>query len=263
MNFFDNALVSFYNLMENLVAAIERSIGVDFITSFSRLLEQSYSTAVIISSAVLLITGITAYVQFKELYPWIIYVALFAPVGLLFLSFFAESFHDACDDLIQSNETTLSNGAYLRFAAVISFLFSVLYFLAGLVLLIKGTLGASMAIGILVLSFFFLLSTAPLFNPSLLNVVVTSKSSSGEDFIALLSLNLKVMVFFEKIISRLLIIGGGICLIVSLIETMPYIYIGLGMLTLGIIFPILVYLIFILFYFWFSLLSSLLSMGRK
>ena len=249
--------------MENLVAAIERSIGVDFITSFSRLLEQSYSTAVIISSAVLLITGITAYVQFKELYPWIIYVALFAPVGLLFLSFFAESFHDACDDLIQSNETTLSNGAYLRFAAVISFLFSVVYFLTGLVLLIKGTLGASLAIGILVASFFFLLSTAPLFNPSLLNVVVTSKSTSGEDFIALLSLNLKVMVFFEKITSRLLIIGGGICLIVSLIETMPYIYIGLGMLTLGIIFPILVYIIFILFYFWFSLLSSLLSMGRK
>jgi len=249
--------------MENIVAAIEKAIGVEFITSFSRLLEQAHSTAVLIASVVVLITGLSAYAQFKDLYPWIIYVALFAPVGLLFLSFFAESFHDACDDLIKSNETTLSNGAYLRFAAVISFILSVVYFIIGIVFLIKGTLGASMAVGIIGISFFFLLSTAPLFNPSLMNVVVTPKSSSGEDFIALLSLNLKAMVFFEKIISRLLIIGGGICLVVSLFEIMPYIYIGLGMLTLGIAFPILVYLIFIFLYFWFSLLSSILSMGRK
>ena len=67
MNFFDNTLVSFYNLMENIVAAIEKAIGVEFITSFSRLLEQAHSTAVLIASVVVLITDISAYAQFKDL----------------------------------------------------------------------------------------------------------------------------------------------------------------------------------------------------
>ena len=261
MNFFDNTLVSFYNLMEKIVSSIEKTVGVDFINSFSRILEQVHSTAVLIASGVLLITGLVAYNQLGI--SWLIYAALFAPVIILGVSFFAESFHQACDDLISSNETTLSNGAYLRFTAVLSFLAAITLFIGGLVLLIKGDLDVSISVSILISAFFLLLSTAPLFNPSLLNISITQKSSSGEDFIALLSLNLKVMVFFEKIISRLLIIGGGLFLIISLFESLPYIYVGAGMLVTGITFPILVYIIFIFLYFWFSILSSILSLGRK
>ena len=261
MNIFDNALVQIYNLMERFVSLIERAIGKDFINSFTRLLDQMHATAVIVSAVIVLISGVSAYIQFKELFSWALYVALGAPLVLLILSFFAESFHDACEDLISSNETTLSNGAYLRLAAVISFLSSIALFIGGIFILVQG-LGINISIGMWVGAFVLLLSAAPFFNPSLLNISITKGSSSGEDFIALISLNLKALVFFEKIISRLLIVGGGICLIGSLFQVMPYLVYGLGLLAGGIAFPIIIYLLFLFFYFFYSLLLSFLSIGR-
>lgn len=261
MNIFDNTLVQIYNFTERVVSFIEKTIGKDFINAFTRLLDQMHAGAVLISAAIVLISGIVAYVQYKDLFSWAIYVALGAPIGLLVLSFFAESFHEACADLISSNKTTMSNGAFLRFAAVINVFLAILLFIGGIFAIVQG-MEFTIAIGALIGAFVLLLTAAPFFSPSLLNISITKESTSGEDFIALISINLKAVVYFEKIISRLLIIGGGICLIGSLFQVMPYLVMGLGLLSTGIAFPILIYILFLFFYFFYSLMLSFLSIGR-
>ena len=266
MNFFDDTLAKAFNLIENIVAYIERLVGINFIKGFTRILEQIHSSALLISIVLVLISGLTAYNLFKSVYPQIMYLVLLGPIVLLVLSFWAETFHEACQDLIGANKTTLSNYAYFRFGGFLVFITALAAFIFGIISLAQGTFGpmtSYIALGILFYSIFLLLNCAPLFNPGLVNVVVEKDSSSGEDFVTLFGYQFKAMLYLEKIISRLLIVAGGICLIVSLFETMPYLPIGLGLLTTGILFPVLVYFIFIVFYFWFALLLSLLRWGRS
>ncbi len=259
MNIFDNTLIKIYNLLERIVQKIEGIIGKDFISSLTKMLESFHSPAVLISTLLVFISG--AKVFFGGDISYALYVAIAAPIGLLVLSYFAESFHSACEDLITSNETTLSNSAFLRFAAVLNFLLSLALFIGGIISLIKG-LDIGISIGAFISAFFLLLSTAPLFNPTLLNVIVTKESTSGEDFIALLTINLKSLVFFEKILSRLLIISGGVCLIFSFFFEIYYLLLGLGLLTAGIVFPVVIYLFFLFFYFFYSLLLSILAIRK-
>ncbi len=66
-----------------------------------------------------------------------------------------------------------------------------------------GPLGNS---GIIVFSIYLLVTTAPLFNPSLINLNVSKESSAADDLIGLISLNLKSLLFQEKLLSRVLIL---------------------------------------------------------
>ena len=49
MNFFDDTLAKAFNLIENIVAYIERLVGINFIKGFTRILEQIHSSALLIS----------------------------------------------------------------------------------------------------------------------------------------------------------------------------------------------------------------------
>ena len=90
MNFFDDTLAKIFNLFENIVTYIERLVGVNFIKGFTRILEQIHSSALLISIVVVLISGLSAYNQFKSVYPQIMYFVLLGPIVLLVLSFWAE-----------------------------------------------------------------------------------------------------------------------------------------------------------------------------
>tara|TARA_Y100001970_G_scaffold132627_1_gene163710 strand:+ start:12267 stop:13067 length:801 start_codon:yes stop_codon:yes gene_type:complete len=266
MNFFDDTLAKVFNLIENIVSYIENLVGVNFIKGFTRILEQIHSSALLISIVIVLISGLSAYNQFKAVYPQIMYFVLLGPIVLLILSFWAETFHQACQDLIDANKSTISNYTYFRFGGFLVFVMALLTFIYGIISLAQGSFGpmtSYIALGMLLYSIFLLLNCAPLFNPSEVNVLEEKESSSGEDFVTLFGYQFKAMLYLEKIISRILIIAGGICLLVSLFETVPYLPIGLGLLTTGILFPVLIYFVFIVFYFWFALLQSLLRWGRS
>ena len=102
------------------------------------------------------------------------------------------------------------------------------------------------------------------FNPSLLNIEITKKSTSGEDFIAVFSLNLKSMVFFEKIISTILIVLGNVYLLSNLVTLkLSFFMSGVGFLFAGIAFPIIIYLSFTILWFFNSLFLGILSLARK
>jgi len=123
---------------------------------------------------------------------------------------------------------------------------------------LKGTIYSLLA------SLLLFINAGTQFNPSLLNIEITKKSSSGEDFIAIFSLNLKSAVFFEKIISTILIVLGNVYLIANLFtQNMEFFMSGITFLSLGIAFPIIVYISFTIFWFFNSLLLAVLSLARK
>ena len=265
MIFFDDILAKVFNLIENLVAYIEELVGVNFIQSFTRLLEQVHSAALLIGVVLVLISGLSFNGQVKAMFPWLIYLVLLSPVLILILSFWSETFHGACTDLISANKTTVSNQAYFRFSGFLTFVLAIATFLGAIYALAQGSFGpmTNYAVGgLLFCGLFLLLLSSTLFNPNLLNIEEDKASSSGEDFVALFAFQLKAMLYFEKIISRSLIIIGGFCLIVSIVESQYFVY-GIGLLTSGILYPFIIYSIFILFYFWFALLQSLLRWGRS
>ena len=266
MTFFDDLLARVFNLVESLVSAIERLVGTNFINSFTRLLEQVHSAALLISVALVLISGLIFNGKYGMAFPWLIYLVLLSPVIILILSFWAETFHDAIKDLLNANRTTISNLAYFRFYGFFTFITAIAIFLYAIYALAQGSFGPMtnyVVVGFLLLGLFYLLFSATLFNPELLNIKEDKESSSGEDFVTLFAFPLPAMLYFQKIISRILIIIGGLCLIASLGGNELYVAAGVGFLVGGILYPFIVYIIFILFYFWFSLLKSFLKWSRN
>ena len=154
------------------------------------------------------------------------------------------------------------NNAILKFGAIISLFLSALLFAAGIVAIFNGSLSGT--IYSLLASLLLFISAGTQFNPSLLNIEITKQSTSGEDFIAIFSLNLKSMVYFEKIISTILIVLGNVYLLANLFtqEVGLFMY-GVGFLSAGIAYPIIIYISFTVLWFFNSLFLRILSLGRK
>tara|TARA_B100001121_G_C18412221_1_gene490682 strand:+ start:170 stop:694 length:525 start_codon:yes stop_codon:yes gene_type:complete len=173
--------------------------------------------------------------------------------------------------LITANKTTLSSNAILRFSAITSLIIVALLILGSLNVLFKGNV--VQALTFLFYSLLLFISAGTLFNPSLLNIHITSDSSSGEDFITIFTSYLKSFVYFERIISSLLILGGSVLLIGYAIEpssagndlgsyTSSLAW-AIGSVVAGIAFPIVAYLTFTIFWFVNSLLLAILSLGKS
>jgi hypothetical protein len=258
MDMFDNALVKIYNFFENTISGLESIIGKSFISSVQDTLDKFHASALIISAGLLFLASIIGYSRMEM--DVLIILIFVGPIVLLLLNYLGESFHDACEDLISSNPTSISNYAYLRLSGVLTFLTSVIVFIFALKLMFDGEPLLTVA-PMFVLSIFVLLNTVPLFNPDLVNLRVDTSSSSAEDLIAIFSFNLKATVFLQKIFSRIFVLIGACFLIYSLLET-EYLYYGLGSLAAGVILPVVIYLFFIFFYFLYALLLAVLAIPR-
>jgi hypothetical protein len=258
MDMFDNALVKIYNFFENTISGLESIIGKSFISSVQDTLDKFHASALIISAGLLFLASIIGYSRMEM--DVLIILIFVGPIVLLLLNYLGESFHDACEDLISSNPTSISNYAYLRLSGVLTFLTSVIVFIFALKLMFDSEPLLTVA-PMFVLSIFVLLNTVPLFNPDLVNLRVDTSSSSAEDLIAIFSFNLKATVFLQKIFSRIFVLIGACFLIYSLLET-EYLYYGLGSLAAGVILPVVIYLFFIFFYFLYALLLAVLAIPR-
>ena len=196
MDIFDNALVKIYNFFETTIAGLEKIIGKSFIESVQGTLDKFHASALLISAGFLFLSAIFAYSRLEQ--DQLIILIFVGPLALLLLNYLGESFHDACEDLISSNPTSISNYAYLRLSGVLTFLASVMVFIFALKMMFDG--GPLMIVApMFVLAIFMLLNTVPLFNPDLVNLRVDASSSSAEDLVAIFSFNLKATVFLQKI----------------------------------------------------------------
>ena len=260
MNIFDKNLKTIFNYFDKFINFLKKITRIEVIKKLEKFAEKIYSSALLVSCLIIFVIGLIVYG--KTSIGWTLPLAIFGPINILFIAFLAKDFHGACSDLIKSNTTSLSNNAILRFGAITSIVFAALTFVLALISIFNGSL--AITIWSLLASLLLFISAGTQFNPSLLNVEITNKSSSGEDFIAIFSLSLKSMVFFEKIISTILIVLGNVYLIANVFtQKMGFFFSGLGFLFSGISFPILIYISFTILWFFNSIFLAILSLGRK
>lgn len=259
MKFFDQTLKTIFKFFDNFINFLKKITRIEVIKKLEKFSDNIYSSALIISCIITFIIGLIVYGKFSI--SWTLPLAIFGPILILFIAFLAKDFHGACSDLIKSNTTSLSNNAILRFGAITSLIFAALIFVIAILSIFNGSL--AMTIWSLLGALLLFISAGTQFNPSLLNVEINKKSSSGEDFIAIFSLSLKSMVFFEKIISTILIVLGNVYLIANVFtQKLGFFFSGLGFLFSGISFPILIYMLFTILWFFNSIFLAILSLGR-
>lgn len=264
MDAFDNTLIKVYNFFENSIVFLKKVIGQQFVESVFNLFDRLFAVSFLISAGLLFLSSLVGFVKYDiSLY---IFAMFLGPIFVLLLGYLSEAFHEACTDSLKSNPTSLSNEAYLKFSGVINFIFAVIVFLAGIYILIENPMNFdtyTVAL-VFVFAFYLLISTAPYFNPELINLNVDKNSSAGDDVIGITSFGLKSLVFQERLLSRILIIIASVYLLVSMFSDMGIIYfpIGLGFLVGGILLPLVVYFIFILFFFVNSLLQAILHIPK-
>jgi len=260
MKKFDSILKKIFSFFTTFISFLKKITSVAVIRKFDKFLEKIYSTTLIVSCFVIFIIGLIIYG--KSQLGWVLPLAILGPILILFIAYLAKDFHEANKDLIKSNTTTIGNAAILNFGAVISLFLSAIFFIFAFIGISEGSLTA--VITSLLASLFLFISAGTQFNPTLLNVVVDKKSSAGEDFISIFSLSLKSMLYFEKIISTILLVLGNIILVINLINpSLAYFFSGLGFLSAGIAYPVLIYIFFTIFWFFNSIFLAILSLAKK
>ena len=258
----DQILNKIYSYFDRAVEFLKNITRLELMIKLNEISKKIHSLlvglAIVFTTLLLIIlyiyTGVGSYVTY----------AILSIIGLLFISYLAKDFHSACENLISANKTTLSSNAILRFSAIFSLIMAVLLLLGSLVSFFTGEIEQSLTF--LLSALILYISAGTLFNPSLINVEVIKDSSSGEDFITLFSSGLKSFVYFERIISSLLIIIGIFQIIAMLIKY-KFLYADLylvgGFILGGIAFPLLAYLIFTILWFINSILLAILSLRKN
>ena len=139
MKFFDNTLRSIFKIFNHFVDFLKKITRIEMIKKFEKFTEKINSSALIISYIMILVIGLVTYAE-MQYYGWILPLAIFGPIVFLFIAYLANDFHNACSDLIDSNKTSLSNNAVLKFGATISLFLSALLFVFGVVAIFNGSL---------------------------------------------------------------------------------------------------------------------------
>ena len=258
----DQILNKIYTYFDRAVEFMKYITRLELMAQLNEISKQIHSLLVVLAIifSTLLLIIISIYTG-DGLYVTYAVVSIFL---LLLLAYLAKDFHSACEKLIIANKTTLSSNAILRFSAIFSLIMAAILLLGSLASFFTGDIEQSFAF--LLTALILYISAGTLFNPSLINIEVMKDSSSGEDFITLFSSGLKSFVYFERIISSILIISGIFTIIVMLIRY-QFLYSDMyqvaGLILGGIAFPLLAYLLFTVLWFINSILLAILSLRKN
>tara|TARA_B100001564_G_C20651381_1_gene677000 strand:- start:615 stop:1400 length:786 start_codon:yes stop_codon:yes gene_type:complete len=256
----DQILLKIYTILDRAVEFFKHITRLEIMTKINEMSRKIHSSLILLAILLTAILAIYLSIKFGSGEP-IIYGISYI-LGALVLSYLAKDFHGACESQISANRTTLSNNAILRFSAISSLLAAILLFLGFLASFFSGDISQSLLLLFYALILYLIAGT--MFNPSLININVSSDSSSGEDFITIFSSGLKTFLYFERIISSLLILLGIIVVIQIIIYGLSSVTLNsLGLIPAGIAFPILAYLSFTILWFVNSLLLSILSLRKN
>ena len=100
MKFFDKTLKTIFNSFNNFINFLKKITRIEIIKKLEKFSESIYSSALIISCFIIFIIGLIMYG--KTQINWILPLAIFGPIIVLFVAFLAKDFHEACSDLIKS-----------------------------------------------------------------------------------------------------------------------------------------------------------------
>lgn len=210
-------------------------------------------------------------------FPGFVFALIVVSLTLIGLNF-SGKFADANEELIKANPTTISNKVIFQITGVIYFILVTGYVVMSLLAVpdMAEYFGFGEAIVTLLTSLFTAIVlyavVAIYFQPERANLNVDKASSVAEDMIGLVSFGLKVSLVFSTLISRafmalgaFMLVLGMFGLLVTLLSNGSYywdvdddIVMGIGLLVSGAFLPLVLYLVFLLFYpifnFWLAIL---------
>jgi len=262
MEMIDQILAKVYALLDRFVEFLKYITRLEIMVKLNNISKKTHSLLTVL--AIIFLTILFIVVSIYANNGQYITYAVMSIAGLLVLSYLAKDFHGACEVLITSNRTTLSNNAILRFYAILSILTSAVTFLGAVFSFFNGDI--QLFIILLIYTLLLFMTAGTLFNPSLININISSDSSSGEDLITIFSSSLKSFVYLQRIISSLLILSGIIKIIEIIADYSFYfddMYLAGGLIAGGIAFPLLAYLLFLILWFVYSIFLSILSLKRS
>jgi hypothetical protein len=257
---------NFYSLLKENLS--------DNITSFLfRLANIIYNVIVPITALVILIVGIVF--AFKTGMFSVLIVAILLSFLVFFGDYIASKFNDANSQIISSNETRISTNAYLELSAFINIFVAIFLPILTLIAWINSPYLVSFAgvIGALFLSLILILMTIPLLNPKLINLIVTKESTVAEDFITITTVLFKIMTFYANLIAKIITILGSVLVIIygfSVIASSGFeimdnglqFLMGIGIVSGGLFFPVIIYLVFLYVFLIADIILSILSIRR-
>jgi hypothetical protein len=257
---------NFYSLLKENLS--------DNITSFLfRLANVIYNVIVPITALVILIVGIVF--AFKTGMFSVLIVAILLSFLVFFGDYIASKFNDANSQIISSNETRISTNAYLELSAFINIFAAIFLPIFTLIAWINSPYLVSFAgvVGALFLSLILILMTIPLLNPKLINLSVTKESTVAEDFITITTVLFKIMTFYANLIAKIITILGSVLVIIygfSVIASSGFeimdnglqFLMGIGIVSGGLFFPVIMYLVFLYVFLIADIILSILSIRR-
>ena len=257
----------------NFYSLLKKNLS-DNITSFLfRLANIIYNVIVPITALVILIVGIVF--AFKTGMFSVLIVAILLSFLVFFGDYIASKFNDANSQIISSNETRISTNAYLELSAFINIFVAIFLPILTLIAWINSPYLVSFAgvIGALFLSLILILMTIPLLNPKLINLIVTKESTVAEDFITITTVLFKIMTFYANLIAKIITILGSVLVIIygfSVIASSGFeimdnglqFLMGIGIVSGGLFFPVIIYLVFLYVFLIADIILSILSIRR-
>jgi len=257
---------NFYSLLKDNLS--------DNITTFLfRIANLIYNVIVPINALVILIVGIAF--AFKTGIFSVLIIAILFSFLVFFGDYIASKFNDANSQIISSNETRISTNAYLELSAFINIFVAIILPILTLITWIYSPylVGLTGVIAALFLSLILILMTIPLLNPKLINLSVTNESTVAEDFITITTVLLKIMTFYANLIAKIITILGSVLVIIyglSVIASSDFeimynglqFLMGLGIVSGGLFFPVIIYLVFLYVFLVADIILSILSIRR-
>jgi len=257
---------NFYSLLKDNLS--------DNITTFLfRIANLIYNIIVPINALVILIVGIAF--AFKTGIFSVLIIAILFSFLVFFGDYIASKFNDANSQIISSNETRISTNAYLELSAFINIFVAIFLPILTLIAWIYSPylVGLTGVIAALFLSLILILMTIPLLNPKLINLSVTNESTVAEDFITITTVLLKIMTFYANLIAKIITILGSVLVIIyglSVIASSDFeimynglqFLMGLGIVSGGLFFPVIIYLVFLYVFLVADIILSILSIRR-
>ena len=275
MELFNNVLNKIYSIGDKFIEFLDQYIANRFLNMILSSLNRLHAAALLISIGLLIFSSLVGFFKVPEgmieytigMPKWAVFIVggmILLPILFLLLSYLMEKFHKSCEKVLSGCKTYISHNAVLVYNAVGYFIGAVVLTVLFLMNLFTG--GFIQALMILAVVVFYLILVAPNFRPNLIGLEVSDNSSAADDLIAILTFPLKTLVWQEKLISRILVIGSAVMLLISIFSSgtgsVGYFMGGLGLLFFGIMLPALVYFLFIFLFFFVSVLQAILAIPR-
>lgn len=235
----------------------------ELIEKIEKYLNLTNSLLVPLSALIILISALIFSIKMSMAMPLLL--AILAVFFVFFGDFISEKFHGACKAAIKSNKTSISSNAYLELIVFLN-VFAVIGLLLGGIYLAIDESSLTILLGCLAAAVLILLSTIPVLNPHIINMSISTNSGAAGDLVGIIAISLKTLLYYSKLFSRLVIIGGGVLLVIAaygaLAEDISAVInggTGLAILMVGFFYPVIVYIWFLLIYAIADILLAVLS----